>query len=115
MWCIYSLKDYRVHTQTPGSQQIPAHRLADSNVSAFTTFHPHILNTMTAHLLNWSVTNSLGCVDLHHLILWHHKLLSHLEAFPFLLPGLDLAGIERPLVQMVLLLLLLREELFING
>lgn len=48
--------------------------------------------------------------NLHQIILWHHKLRPHLTAFPFLLPGLDLPRIERPLVQMVFLLLLLRNE-----
>lgn len=48
-------------------------------------------------------------LNLRRIVLWHHKLLPHLEALPFLLPGLDLSRIERPLVQMVFLLLLLKE------
>lgn len=47
-------------------------------------------------------------LNLHQIVLWHHKLLPHFTAFPFLLPGLDLSWIERPLVQMVFLLLLLK-------
>ncbi len=59
----------------------------------------------------WRLSPHLSqSLHLHHIILWHHKLLPHLAAFPFLLPGFDLSRIERPLVQMVFLLLLLQKE-----
>lgn len=46
----------------------------------------------------------------HQIILRLHKLLPHLTALPFVLPGLDLSRIERPLVQVVFLLLLLGKK-----
>lgn len=68
-------------------------------------------NKHTHHLAEVLTTFHSISLNLLQIILWHHKLLPHLTAFPFLLSCLDLSGIERPLVQMVFLLLLLRQEM----
>ena len=60
--------------------------------------------------MQWFPLHFTHYLYLHQIILWHHKLLPHLTAFPFVLPGLDLSRIECPLVQMVFLLLLLGKE-----
>lgn len=57
-----------------------------------------------------SLFHRLWSLNLHHVVLRHHKFLPHFPAFPFLFPGLDLSWIQRPLVQMVFLLLLLKRE-----
>lgn len=50
-------------------------------------------------------------IPLHsQFILWHDKLFSHLTAFPLILPGLDLSNVNHSGIQMVLLLLLLRNN-----